>query len=153
MGIVITSKITAFLYESDTKKIISVQEYKNTLTNTFMNRIAQWLGGANNTGANAVLGASKFQMGTGSGTPAASDTSLFTPVASSLINIAGANVSGNSVSYIINYPANTTSGTFTEAGLLDANNVLLTHLMLNPNISIAGNLAVTLQYTLNVTTQ
>jgi hypothetical protein len=154
MELVVKGTLQAIQWDELTKEIKFVSPvYENTITNTFLGRIAQWIGGANNTGQNAVIGVSKFQLGTGTGTTNASDTSLFAPVSSSLIAIATVVVNGNQANFIINYPAGRVSGTYTEAGLLDANNVLLTHLLLSPSLSFASNLATTLQYTITVNTQ
>lgn len=128
-------------------------EYKNKITNALLARIAQWMAGVNNTGQNPAYVPSKFQLGTGTGTPASTDTALFTPSAGSLVNAATVTYSSNTTTLTINYAQNFITGTFTEAGLLDVNSVLLTHVTLTPSLQIVANQSVSITYVITMTAQ
>jgi hypothetical protein len=128
-------------------------QYHNKATNAFLNRIAQWISGIATTGTTLAQCPTKLQFGTGSGVPASSDSALFAPVSASTINISARQTSANQVTLLINYPANYVTGTFTEAGLMDDNLVLLTHVILSPTIQITQNESVTITYTLTINTQ
>lgn len=140
-----------FRIENHDTGAIREYEYDNIATNALLNRISQWISGVNNTGQNPAATPSKFQLGTGTGTPAKTDQALFTPVAASIINISAISSNSSQQTIIsINYPQNTITGTFTEGGLLDLNSVLLTHVLLTPSIAIGVNETVTLIYTITL---
>jgi hypothetical protein len=143
MGIKVIGHIKATVRNEETGETREY-EYHNKATNALLSRIAQALGDQ------PMIGVSKFQMGTGTGTVASTDTALFTPVSASIISTAAKSVSGNVMTVSINYPANYTTGTFKEAGALDKNNVLLTHFLLSPNLQIVANESVTFLYTITI---
>lgn len=124
--------------------------YRNIVTNSLLGRIAQWMSGVNNTGYNPAKTPTKFEMGTGTGTVAKTDSSLFTPVSGSQIGVATRSASGNVSTITISYPQNYVTGTFTEGALLDDDGVILTHILLSPSLQIVANESVTLTYTLTI---
>jgi hypothetical protein len=129
---------------------IRIHEYDNIAKSTLLNRIAQMLAGANTSGQNAILGIARFQMGTGTGTLSATDSTLFSPVSASIVNIATKTANANVITVIVNYPKNYVTGTFKEGGLLDSANVLLTHLVLTPNLAVSASESIMLTYTITI---
>jgi hypothetical protein len=148
-GIAISSEIEVIIENTIT---LEVRRYKyhNICTNAFLSRIAQWISGVNNTGQNPAYTPSKFQLGTGTGVPAKTDSALYTATPASLVNLASVSFSGNQTTLSVNYPQNGFLGTFTEGGLLDVNSVLLTHLILSPPITILANEVVSFIYLINI---
>lgn len=132
------------IVNNEDTRLVRTYDYDNIATNMLVNMIAQCVSGGGS------VGISKFQMGTGTGTVAKTDPTLFTPVSGSIITIAARSVSGNQITLTINYPKNYLTGTFTECGLLDMNNSLLTHAILSPSIQIVANESVTILYTLTI---
>lgn len=148
----ISGHLRVVITNEDTGKIREY-EYHNIAKNAFLEKLAQWIAGANSTGQNAVLAPSQFKMGTGTGTVNTVDGNLFAPVNASLITVARRSASGNQVTITINYPPNYVLGTFTEGGLLDSNDILLTHVLLSPSIEIVANESVAFTYTITVVAQ
>lgn len=118
--------------------------------------VAAWLCGANNTGYQPTLPPGYMELGTGSGTPSSSDTTLFTAVSgtnqkcSVVQPVADSNGNLTIAQYVCQYygTANN-SGTFTEVGLMDSNGKLFGHIMYA--VTIEQGLTTTITWQLPVT--
>lgn len=122
--------------------------HANTVTNAYLQAVMQWSGGVNNVGQNPVPFAGYTELGTGSGTPAVTDKSLFAPVSAtfqSCLAISLLTSPANTEQWISVYTAN--PGTYTEVGLLTADGALYAHLMTSVTISSGNQTSITWQIT------
>ena len=117
----------------------------NIETNYLGNSVAAWLAGRNNTGYNPLSPPTMIELGTGTGTPAVTDTALFTPAASTLIQCSLVNVSAASTTQFIAQYFGTTNnaGTYTEAGIFDTAGNLWAHTLISISISNGNTTTVT----------
>ncbi|MDI3341836.1 MAG: hypothetical protein QJR03_15020 [Sphaerobacter sp.] len=107
-------------------------EYRNTVTNYARQAIAAWLAGTANAGQTTAPPPSMTALGTGTGTPAPTDTALWAEAAGTRKTCAFVQTYQTyyaewSTQYLTTDPA----GTFTEAGLLDANGNLWAHVSMS----------------------
>ena len=115
----------------------------NTACQAYLNAIASWTAGVNNTGQNPVSPPTQFELGTGTGTPAVSDASLFTPATGTLSVISARSAVANTTTLTTNYAVGQLSGTYTEAGLLGAGGALLNHVVFQTPVSVDNTQAAT----------
>ena len=120
----------------------------NTLCQPFLNALAAWSTGANNTGQNPTSPPVSFILGTGTGTPSVSDTALFIPQTGTQTTISTRTTSASTATYSINYTKGQLTGTFTEGGLLDSSNNLMSHLVFQSSVDILNTEAETFIYTI-----
>jgi len=123
------------------QRIVELGE--NTLCQAYLNAVAAWSTGANNTGYNPTSPPMQFILGTGTGTPEVSDTVLFAPQSGTQMGLAARTANANTCIFTVNYNTGQLSGTFTEAGLLDANSNLMTHLVFQTPLSVTNTEAAT----------
>ncbi len=152
LNLSITGQVTVTVTDAQ-GNVVSQGTKRNQVTNYAANAVAQWLCGVNNTGYNPTLPPQYMELGTGSGTPSATDTNLFTPVSATNQHVSSAQVpsgSPNVAQFTAQYfgTANN-AGSYTEAGLFDANGNLFAHLM--DAITITQGLSTTLAWTITVT--
>ena len=124
---------------------------KNQVTDYAASALAKWLIGQNNTGQNPVLPPQYMELGTGTGTPAPTDTNLFTPVTATSQRCATfTNPSAGIAQWTSQYfgPVNN-AGNYTEEGLFDANGNLWAHLV--EAVTITQGLATTIVWQWTVT--
>jgi len=119
----------------------------NTPCQAFLNALAAWSVGINNTGQNPVSPPTQFILGTGTGTPKVGDTSLFTPQAGTQTVINARTSSTNTSTLTINYNKGQLNSIFTEAGLLDNSSNLMAHLVFQSSITIQDTEAATFIWT------
>ena len=67
---------------------------------------------------NSPISMTHMAIGTGTGTPAAADTTLGTEVGR--VSLSGSTVSTNTITYTATFPAGTGTGAITEAGVFNA---------------------------------
>ena len=120
----------------------------NTLCQVFLNDLALWATGANNTGQNPTSPPTGFILGTGTGKPSVSDTALFAPQAGTQTVINARTATGATSTFTVNYAQGQLVGTFTEGGLLDSSNNLLSHLVFQSSVNILNTEAATFIYTI-----
>ena len=120
----------------------------NTLCQPFLNALSAWSTGANNTGQNPTSPPVSFILGTGTGTPSVSDAALFAPQTGTQTTISTRTASGSTTTYSINYTKGQLTGTFTEGGLQDNSNNLMSHLVFQSSVNILNTEAATFIYTI-----
>lgn len=117
-------EVTFTVRDAATGEIVEQQTIRNIITNFTRTAIAKWLiAEAANWGtvSGAVIPPNFIALGTGTGTPAATDTALWTETAGTRKQCAYRDVYNNYYAeYVANYQTSDPTGTFTEAGLLDA---------------------------------
>lgn len=119
---------------------------RNTLTNFLRATVAAWLTGRNNTGQAPLGPPDRIALGTGVGTPAPTDIGLWTETAGTRKACAYVQVyQGYYAQYTTQYLSTDPAGTFTEAGLFDADGNLWAHVSLG-SVSRAGNETLTVQW-------
>jgi len=139
---------------ADTEEIIREQIIKNVVTDSGKQFCAECLGGQ------CVTGQSQrwywyLVLGTGSGTPSATDTGLWSPVDASAKH-GSITVSGNICQYYVRYlPEDANGYTYTEAGIYDkvpydsqgnpgdyTQGILLNHVVISPSINKTSDILV-----------
>lgn len=115
----------------------------NTLCQAYLNALAAWSVATNNTGQNPVSPPSLFLLGTGSGTPAVSDTSLFSPDSNSRVSMSARTSAGATATFTTNYAKGQLNGTYTEAGMLDVNGNLMAHIVFASSLPVTTSQAAT----------
>lgn len=112
-------------------RLLGAGQRANVVTNQALAALAQWAIGVTNVGPGAVPFPTQMQLGTGTGTPSATDTGLFAPAAGTLVAITNFTVYQTFYAQFLAYWGSTTpAGNYTEAGLLDPNGVLWAHVLL-----------------------
>lgn len=133
-----TAKWKFVIRDAKTGKIKKVVEKKNILTTVAKQFFAQAYGnGTFRSGKTWYL-----VLGTGSGTPSETDTTLFTEVPSTAKN-GTITVSGNTVQFYVRYlPEEANGYTYTEAGIYDncdtgdyATGQLINHVLIDPSVT------------------
>lgn len=119
----------------------------NTACQAFLNALAAWSTGANNTGQNPTSPPVNFILGTGTGSPSVSDTALFVPQTGTQTTISARTASGATATFTVNYSVGQIAGTYTEGGLLDNGNNLMAHLVFQSAVSILNTEAATFIWT------
>jgi hypothetical protein len=69
---------------------------------------------------NSPVSMTHMAIGTGTGTPAAADSTLGAEAASGRVSLAGSVVSTNTITYTATFPAGNGTGAITEAGIFNA---------------------------------
>lgn len=124
--------------DAKTGEVVKEVEKKNVLTTVAKQFFAQAYGnGTFRSGKTWYL-----VLGTGSGTPAETDTSLFTEVASTAKN-GTITVSNNTVQFYVRYlPEEANGYTYTEAGIYDncdsgdyTTGSLINHVLIDPSVT------------------
>jgi len=128
--------------DARTRRVIRRQKAKNVITNAALNLFASLLADPfSNTHVPEgqqcpVRNSWQLRLGTGSGTPSASDTDLFSPVSASYKS-GSVSASGNSTQYYVRYmPEDANGYTYTEAGIFENNaETMINHIMLSPELT------------------
>lgn len=110
----------------------------NTLCQQFLNDVAAWSVGQNNTGQNAISPPTQFILGTGTGTVNVGDKALFTPATATQVSINTRSSSANIATFTTSYATGALNGTYTEAGMLDASGNLMAHIVFQTAVSVAN---------------
>lgn len=122
---------------------------ENQQTDWAASAVAQWYAGVNNTGYNPVKPPNYMELGTGTGTPAHTDTALFTESPATNQQCSVVSASTNQATFVCQYyGTSTNAGTYTEAGLKDSDGHLFGHLM--ATISIQQGLSTTVTWVVAV---
>lgn len=123
---------------------------ENQQTNWSASSVAQWYAGVNNTGYNPIKTPNYMELGTGSGTPAKTDVSLFTATPATNQKCSVASASSNQATLVCQYYGISANvGTYTEVGLMDFDGHLFGHLM--SAISIQLSLSTTVTWVVSFT--
>jgi len=130
--------------DAETMKILREQKIRNVITNGGLGVFAQALASPFTSDTDRYYW--YLVLGTGSGTPSNTDTSLFTPVDISAKH-GSLSATGSSTTYYVRYlPEEANGYTYTEAGIYDKvgftdstpdpynTGVLINHLMLTPTL-------------------
>ncbi|WP_156157862.1 hypothetical protein [Gordoniibacillus kamchatkensis] len=122
-GVHILDNVTVTLTDTITgeKTVFSCH---NIELNYTLSALSQWISGKNNVGYQPVFPPSRCSLGSGSGTPAKTDTSLFTPIPNSTISMSSATPDSPAVgttTFIFQYPAGQVTTQVTEALMSDVN--------------------------------
>ena len=130
--------------DAETMKVLREQKIRNVITNGGLGVFAQALASPFASNSNRYYW--YLVLGTGSGTPSNTDTSLFTPVEGSAKR-GSLSATGSSTTYYVRYlPEDANGYTYTEAGIYDKvgytdggaksydTGVLINHLMLSPTL-------------------
>ena len=131
---------------------------RNKTNNNARAFVAQWLTATSNiTGSpGAVPGPSQMQLGTGTGSPAATDAGLFTAAAGTLVSLTNQSVYQTYYAQWIAYwGSSTPAGNYTEVVLLDAANNCWAHVLLQtsssqPYVPISAGQTLTVIWKFNV---
>lgn len=125
----------------------------NKVTNYAAQCIAAWLTGSNNTGYNPVKFPNYTELGTGSGTPAATDITLFAaaPATNQKCSVVQPENGFPTVAQFVTqyYGTANNAGNYTEVGLFDSDGHMFAHTMLN--VVIQSGLSTTLTWNLTIT--
>jgi hypothetical protein len=144
----IQGEATLIVRDAETLEILRKQRIPNVLTNAGLGMFAQALASPFVTPGQVCTRYYWYLvLGTGSGTPGAGDTGLFTPVAASAKH-GTLTYSGAAAQYYVRYlPEDANGYTYTEAGIYDkvawttegwgdyTTGTLLNHLMLSPTLA------------------
>ncbi len=129
----------------------------NQITYHTANALAAWLTGTINRGPQALHGPSAMELGTGSGTPSASDTALFAGVSATyqpcteLTTVSGTPDSPQWTAVWGGPSAGNIAGTYTEIGLFDPNGALFAHLAgLSIQVTTVSTTAIQWQWAITV---
>ena len=109
-------KATGMVHVTHTKATGEVLEFDvpNLVVTTGKNYIAAKIVAT----TNSPVSMTHMAIGTGTGTPAAADTTLGTEIGR--VSLSGSTVSTNTVTYTATFPAGTGTGAVTEAGIFNA---------------------------------
>lgn len=135
-------RLMAIITNADGKKR-TVDLGGNTLCQQYLNAVAAWSVGKNNTGQNPISPPTQLILGKGTGTVNVSDGSLFNPQAGTKIGIAARTAVANTSTFTANYNTGQLSDTYTEAGMLDANNNLMAHIVFQSPVTVTNTEAAT----------
>ena len=132
----ITGRVRVTQHDAITGALVYDSGWRqNQVTNAATTALATWLTGRQPTqGQNALPPVTQIELGTGTGTAAATDTSLITPVPATLVPVTQAVVlTGPPASpqwtAVWGGPGQSAqAGTFTEAGLFNSQGTLFAHL-------------------------
>lgn len=121
---------------------------KNTVTNFARQQIVSILANS----VSSILTPSKMELGTGSGTPSATDTDLWSPSAGTLKLCSSiAPYLTYNAQYICTWlSTDPIQGTWTEVGLKDSNNNLWAHSLISGNITISTGDALSCQWSVQI---
>jgi len=136
LGIAQGSLIVIITSTDEKKKVVELGN--NTLCQQFLNAVAAWSIGQNNTGQNPISPPMQFILGKGSGIPQVSDTALFNPQFGTQRLVAARTTNANTSIFTTNYNIGQLNDTYTEAGLLDANNNLMAHIVFQSPIAVTN---------------
>lgn len=96
----------------------------NTQLNYTLSALSKWIAGVNNVGYQPVYPPSKCSLGSGTGTPAKTDTALFTSITNGTISMSSATAnspSSGTTTFVFQFPAGQVTSTVTEAIMTDVN--------------------------------
>ena len=121
---------------------------KNTVTNFARQQIVSILANS----VSSILTPTKMELGTGSGTPSATDTDLWSPSAGTLkLCSSVAPYLTYNAQYICTWlSTDPITGTWTEVGLKDGNNNLWAHSAISGNITISTGDALACQWSVQI---
>lgn len=121
----------------------------NISTNYEFSALSQWLAGKNNTGYQPLSPPTQIQLGSGAGTPAVTDTALFSPIANTITTMsnvtAGSPTAGTST-FTFQIAAGIVTVQVTEAGLRDVSGNLWSHTMFGIPFTPSSTQTVTIQW-------
>jgi hypothetical protein len=154
MGLTLTGYVRIRTYHAADGRLLADSGWRpNQITDAAVQALAQWLTGANSTGYNPVLAPNYVELGTGSGTPSPSDTSLFQPVASTQVACTERTVLDGppaQAQWVAVWGPSYGPLSATEAGLFNANGTLFAHiagLTINLTTTTTTSLAWTWSFT------
>ncbi len=149
-GMFIEDNVTVTVRDARGRFVLR-RTFHNTLTNYARATVAKWLVAvATNIGQGALLPPDRIALGTGTGTPAQTDTALWLETASTRkVNSSRQVVSGYYAQYLTQYQTTDPAGTFTESGLFDAAGNLWAHVSLG-NVSKSATQVLTIQWKIQV---
>jgi hypothetical protein len=96
----------------------------NTQLNYALSALSQWISGKNNAGYQPVYPPSKCSLGSGAGTPAKTDTALFTAITNGTVSMSSAtpnSPASGTTTFIFQFPAGQVITNVTEALMTDVN--------------------------------
>jgi len=133
--------VVMVIRDADDPDIATTHRFRNVITNDGLALFASAM-------ANGISGGRTWHLvlGTGSGTPAATDTGLFTPVAGSA-KTGSLSSTGSQYQYYVRYlPEEANGYTYTEAGIYENGGYdtgpFLNHLMLSPTLEKTSDILV-----------
>lgn len=128
----ILNNVRTILTDSITGKTRIIEGH-NIPCNGQFSALSQWVAGtASNLGYNNVPPPSQIEYGSGSGTPAVTDTGPFTPISGSLTNLSYAQANTpqeGTTTLVFQTAAGVVTGQITEAFLRDSSDRAWGHLM------------------------
>ncbi len=126
-----------------------VKKSHNIPLNYQFSALSRWMAGENNEGYNAIPPPSQIEYGSGSGTPAVTDTGPFTPISGSLTNLsyvqANTPASGTTT-FTFQTPAGVITTQVTEAFLRDTSGNGFAHTMYGAPFTPSSSENVTTQW-------
>ena len=128
---------------------------ENQICNGGASALAQWLCGVPNRGqaAVAIPYPAYMELGNGTGTPAATDTDLFNPNVATNIHVTQSQPSATNpliAEWVGVWGPSYGPYNATEAGLLNTNGTLWSHLLATIDLTTTSSTAVTWQWVLSV---
>lgn len=149
MGVItVAGRVRVVQWDRRTGRIVADTGWDaNTVTNGYLAALTAWAVGTPNT-SQGVPPATQTILGTGTGTPAVTDTALFAPDTATILACASRVVlptPANTGQWVSVYTAPV--GSYTEAGLITADGTLYAHKLATITISSGTQTTVTWQIT------
>lgn len=146
-GVHIIDNVTVYLREpTGEERSFSCH---NIALNYGIGVFSRWIAGVNNTGQNAVLPPTKIALGSGSGTPAPTDTGLFTAISGAVASLAYAtpnSPSNGTTTFVFQIGAGIVTVQVTEAFLSDITNGGFAHTMFGTPFTPSSTETITIQW-------
>ena len=121
----------------------------NIALNYSFSAFSQWIAGANNQGQNAVFAPSVVALGSGTGTPAVTDTGLFAAISgatASLSYVQANSPAAGTTTFVFQIAAGIVAVQVTEALMSDRNGSPWFHTMFSAAFTPAGTESITIQW-------
>lgn len=122
----------------------------NISLNGEFSALSQWMAGVNNTGNNPVAPPTQIQLGSGSGTPAVTDTACFTPIAGTLTTMVAAQAntpSAGTTTFTFQIAAGVVTTEVTEAFLRNTSGLGFAHTMFGTAFTPTSTETINIQWT------
>lgn len=121
-GVSVIDNVYVTLTDILTGEETVVAQSHNTALNYALQSIARWIGGANNSGYQAVVPPTQIELGDGSGTPSPSDAGLFSPISGTIATYSYVQLdtpSAGTTTFVFQIAAGIVTGQVTESLMRD----------------------------------
>lgn len=147
-GVSILDNVTVILTDTVTGATRTISAHNTPLNGAF-SLYSQWDSGTNNTGQNALTTGTIISLGSGTGTPAVTDTGLFSPIAGATASISYAQAnqpSNGTTTKVWQIGAGKVTTQVTEALMSNSLGTALYHTMFSAAFTPASTETITIQW-------